>query len=144
VKSSDAPRSIYYFATPKIFGPRRSFFDFEKLRKFQDYYLTGFVRLIETIASATTGPLYVFCPSSVTVEENLRELTEYRIAKQTAESVCAFYDQYSDRIKIVVERLPRTRTDQTGTIIPMPADDPFDVMFPFVERVEQLVNKSAT
>jgi hypothetical protein len=144
LKSGDTPRSIYYFATPRIFGPRRAFFDCEKLQLFQDYYLTGFVRLIETIASATIGPLHVFCPSSVAVNENLRELAEYRIAKQTAESLCAFYDQYSDRIKIIVERLPRTRTDQTGAIMHIPADDPFDVMFPFVERLENLVNKLVT
>ena len=144
LKSSAAPRSIYYFATPKIFGPRRAFFDCEKLQRFQDYYLTGFVRLIETIASATTGPLYVFYPSSTALEENLRELAEYRIAKQTAESLCAFYAQYSDRIKIIVERLPRTRTDQTGTIMPIPADEPLDVMFPIVQQIEDLVNKSVT
>jgi acyl dehydratase len=141
LKNSNAPRSIYYFATPKIFGPRRVFFDCEKLQLFHDYYVKNFVRLIETIASATTGPLHVFCPSSVAVEENLRELAEYRIAKQAAESVCAFYGQHSDRIKIVVERLPRTRTDQTGTIMPIPADEPFEVMFPFVEQIENRVNE---
>ncbi|HXM96374.1 MAG TPA: MaoC/PaaZ C-terminal domain-containing protein [Candidatus Dormibacteraeota bacterium] len=144
LKSSGAPRSIYYFATPKIFGPRRAFFDCEKFQDFQDYYITGFVRLIQTIASATTGLLHVFYPSSVAVQENRRELAEYSIAKQTAESVCAFYNQHSDRIKIVVERLPRTRTDQTGTLMPIPADEPLDVMLPFVERIEHLVSKSRT
>ena len=142
LKSSAAPRSIYYFATPKIFGPRRAFFDCEKLQQFQDYYLTDFVRLIETIASATTGPLHVFYPSTTAVEENLRELAEYRIAKQAAESLCAFYAQYSDRIKIVVERLPRTRTDQTGTIMPIPANEPLAIMLPIVQRIEDLVNES--
>lgn len=142
LKSSAAPRSIYYFATPKIFGPRRAFFDCQKLQHFEDYYLTGFVRLIEAIASATTGLLHVFYPSTTAVEENLRELAEYRIAKQAAESLCAFYTQYSDRIKIVVERLPRTRTDQTGTIMPIPANEPLAVMLPIVHRIEDLVNES--
>jgi acyl dehydratase len=144
LKSPDAPRSIYYFATPRIFGPRRAFFDCEKLQRFQDYYVTGFVRLIEMIASATTGPLHIFYPSSAALEENLRELAEYSIAKQTAESVCAFYNQYSERIKIVVERLPRTRTDQTATLRPIRADEPLDVMLPLVERIEHLVSKSGT
>jgi hypothetical protein len=134
-------RSIYYFATPKIFGPRYSFFDCGKLRSFEDIYVTSFVRLIETVAAATTGPLPVFYPSSIAVEERQRELAEYIIAKQAAESVCAFYNNYSDRIKIIVARLPRTRTDQTSTLLHHPAEEPLKVMLSFVQRTEALIKQ---
>jgi hypothetical protein len=52
--------------------------------------------------------------------------------------MCSFYNQYSRQIDIVVERLPRTMTDQTSTLLPFPAENAVDVMLPIVRRVEKL------
>ena len=49
-----------------------------------------------------------------------------------------FYNQYSGQIEVVVERLPRTKTDQTSTLLPISGENAADVMLPIVERVEKL------
>lgn len=141
LRGHHVPRSIYYFATPKIFSPRCAFFDSRKLSTFEDIYVTSFVRLVTAVSSVTTGRLRVFYPSSIAVEEQKRDLAEYVIAKQAAESVCAFYNHYSDRIKIIVARLPWTKTDQTSALLPLTTEEPLDVMLSFVQRVESLTEK---
>jgi hypothetical protein len=134
--SAAAPRTIYYFATPHIFTRRRSFFSPELLRNFMDYYVIGFSRLIEAAASASKAKLRVLCPSSVAVNENLRELAEYAMAKRAAEDLCAFYNRSSDNIQCIIERLPRINTDQTATLVELPYEDGARVMLPIVRRVE--------
>jgi acyl dehydratase len=134
--SGAAPRTIYYFATPLIFARRRGFFSLDLLQNFIDHYVIGFARLIEAAASQNETKLGVFCPSSVAVVENLRELAEYSMAKKMAEDLCAFYNRFSN-IHCIVERLPRLRTDQTATLVDLPHEDNVQVMLPIVRRVEQ-------
>jgi hypothetical protein len=130
------PRSLYYFATPKIFGRRRGFFDHHLLGEFLDVYVTAFGRLVDATSANCPSSLRVFYPSSIAVLESIRELTEYAIAKRTGEELCAFYNQNAKKIRITVERLPRIRTDQTSTLLPASSEDALTVMLPFVHRME--------
>jgi NADP-dependent 3-hydroxy acid dehydrogenase YdfG len=130
------PRSLYYYATPKIFGRRLGFFDHDRLREFQDVYVTSFGRLIDSVVAACPTTLRVFYPSSVAVTETMREMTEYAMAKRAGEELCAFYNRHTKQIEIIVERLPRIRTDQTSTLLPVPAEDGLEVMLPLVRRME--------
>jgi acyl dehydratase len=134
--SAFAPRTIYYFATSHIFARRRAFFSPDLLQSFIDHYVIGFARLIETAASQSQTKLRVFCPSSVAVVENLRELAEYSMAKRMAEDLCAFYNRFSDKVRCVVERLPRVRTDQTATLLDVPNEDTVSIMLPIIRRIE--------
>jgi hypothetical protein len=138
-----SPRTIYYFATPHIFARRRNFFSRSLFQTFLDYYVVGFSTLIDAAAERSGGKLRFFCPSSVTVDESLREIAEYAMAKRAAEDLCAFYNRFSDRVEIIVERLPRTKTDQTSTLVEIPAEDSVKVMLPIVRRVESNSEKSA-
>jgi MaoC like domain len=137
-KSRQAPRSIYYFATPRIFGRRRGFFSHDTLREFNEIYVTAFGRLLDAATDPGLPKLNVFYPSSVAVTESMREMTEYAMAKRLAEEMCSFYNQHSKQVEIVVERLPRIKTDQTGTLVPFPAESAIDVMLPIVRRVEKI------
>jgi acyl dehydratase len=132
------PRSLYYYATPKIFGRRRGFFDHDMLREFQEVYVTAFGRLIDTAAKNCPTTFRVFYPSSIAVTEPIRELAEYALAKRAGEELCAFYNTHSKQIEIIVERLPRIRTDQTSTLLPVSAQDSLTVMLPLVCRMESL------
>jgi hypothetical protein len=132
-----APRSLYYFATPKIFR-RRGFFDHELLRDFEEVYLSAFGHLIDNIAANGPTKLAVFYPSSIAVSEPMRELAEYSIAKRAGEEMCEFYNRHSESIRILIERLPRIRTDQTSTMLTVPAAEALTVMLPLVQRVEAL------
>ena len=137
-KSTYAPRSIYYFATPRIFGRRRGFFSHDILRAFNEIYVTAFGRVIDAAAAPGPTKLRVFYPSSVAVSEGMREMAEYAMSKRLAEEMCSFYNQHSNLVKIVVERLPRVKTDQTATLVPFPAESAVDVMLPIVRRVEKM------
>jgi acyl dehydratase len=134
--SAAAPRTIYYFATPHIFARRRTFFSSDLLKKFIDCYVIGFSQLVEAACEESKVKLRVFCPSTVAVDQNLRELAEYSMAKRMAEDLCAFYNRFS-RVQCIVERLPRLRTDQTATLVDMPHEDGVQVMLSIVRRVEQ-------
>jgi MaoC dehydratase-like protein len=130
------PRSLYYFATPKMFGRRRGFFDHDLLRDFLEVYVTAFGRLVDGAAANCPTPFRVFYPSSIAATETLREMAEYAMAKRAGEELCAFYNRHAKQIEIIVERLPRIRTDQTSTLLPVPAEDGLNVMLPLVSRVE--------
>jgi short chain dehydrogenase/MaoC like domain len=136
-KSKDAPRSIYYFATPRIFGRRRGFFSHDMLREFNEIYVTAFGKLLDAATVPSSTKLRVFYPSSVAVTEGMREMTEYAMAKRLAEEMCAFYNEHSKDVEIIVERLPRIKTDQTSTLVPFPAESAVDVMLSIVRRVEK-------
>jgi hypothetical protein len=130
------PTSIYYFATPKIIPRRSGLFDFELLAKFNKVYVDAFGRLIERIASLSTHDLAVFYPSTVFVVEKPADLAEYYLAKRLGEEFCAYYSQYSPRVHIEFERLPRVKTDQTASLLAHPTEDSADVMLPLVQRTE--------
>jgi hypothetical protein len=100
-------------------------------------YVTSFGRLIDSVAASSRGKLRVFYPSSIAVTEPMREVVEYGMAKRVGEEMCAFYNRYAKQIEIVVERLPRIRTDQTSTILTVSTEDGLQVMLPLVERIER-------
>lgn len=137
------PRSLYYFATPKIFGRRRAFFDYELLRDFEDVYVTSFGRLIDKLTAGNGAMVKVFYPSSVAVDEPIRALAEYAMAKRLGEELCDFYNRYSTQVEILIDRLPRIKTDQTSTLMEVPAEDAIDVMLPLVSRLEASIRETA-
>jgi hypothetical protein len=130
------PRTIYYFATPRIFARRRSFFSAELLENFLQYYIVGFSRLVDGAARQSKTKLRVFCPSTRAIDENRREIVEYAMVKRMAEDLCSFYNRFSENIEIITERLPRIRTDQTTTLVEVPAEDGLEAMLSIVRRVE--------
>ena len=130
------PRTIYYFATPRIFAQRRGFFSRALFQTFIDYYVIGFSALVDAAVEQSAQKLTVFCPSSAALDESVRELTEYCLAKRAGEDLCGFYNRTSEKVMIVSERLPRTKTDQTSTLVDIPAADSLDVMLPIVRHLE--------
>ncbi len=47
-----------------------------------------------------------------------------------------FYNQNSKTVEIIIERLPRLKTDQTSAIIALPVQNTLEVMVPLVSKVE--------
>jgi len=131
------PRTIYYFATPQIFARWRGLFSRNLLRTFIDHYVAGFAAVVDAASEHGAAKLRVFFPSSVLLDDSGREFAEYRVAKRAGEDLCAFYNRFSDKVEILTERLPRTRTDQTSTLVALPARDALDVMLPIVRRLER-------
>jgi hypothetical protein len=134
-KAREAPNSIYYFATPQIAGRRRGFFDQKLLQEFLTYYVNAFADLLAAVDGASPHTVRIFCPSSIFVEEHQAEMTEYAIAKRASEELCAHYNRSSQKLRILVERLPRMRTDQTNALVEVPAEEAAPIMLPIIRKM---------
>ena len=136
-------RSVYYFATPrKSSGDATAISSITlMLRAISAGCVRWRVRPIwstpscRRISPSPTSHLLSVL-QSIAVTETPRELAEYAIAKRAGEDLCAFYNRYAKGIKIIVERLPRTKTDQTSTLLPLPAESALEIMLPIVQRME--------
>jgi len=56
--------------------------------------------------------------------------------------LCDFYNRYSGQVEILIDRLPRIKTDQTSTLMEVPAEDALQVMLPLVSRMETSIQES--
>lgn len=108
---------LFYFATPRISGRRTANFDADLHERFSAFFVTGFVRAVEGALRLSAGHLRAFYPSSVFVDAPPQSEIEYAAAKAAGESVARSLERCDKRLTILVERLPRTATDQTATIL---------------------------
>jgi NAD(P)-dependent dehydrogenase (short-subunit alcohol dehydrogenase family) len=125
---------LYYYATPRIFVPRREPFDDRLFERFAAFYVTGFARVCAAIRHAVPS-LTVFYPSTTAIDEGVRELTEYAAAKSAGETVCRQLPLADPALRIVVRRLARVATDQTTSILAAGSLDPVDALLPVLRHV---------
>jgi len=67
---------------------------------------------------------------------------EYSLAKIAGEALCAQLRNHLADLDIIVERLPRTQTDQTATVLAVDAEPPLNVMLPIVQSVQAVLNSA--
>jgi NADP-dependent 3-hydroxy acid dehydrogenase YdfG len=127
---------LYYFATGNIAVQKESSFGSSLFDEFIQMYVKGFYDCCNYFGEHGLGPLTVFYPSSVFVESNPPEMTEYSMAKMAGEMLCANMNRAGGRVHIIVSRLPRLLTDQTATVLPAETGDPLKVMLPVVRNVQ--------
>ena len=127
---------LYYFAAPRIFRRRIELYNEQDFRDFTSVFVDGFHRIVDALASMKSGPLTIFYPSSVAVEESATDLLEYAMAKTIGERLCARMEQKIDGLKIVVIRLPRIATRQTETFLKVKSDPPEAAMLPIIRAVQ--------
>ena len=137
----DAPTHIYYFASSRISRPRRPPFDEHLFDDFIDIYVNSFARLVSTLHQAVSGPLRVFYPSTVFIDEMPKEFPEYIAAKSAGETVCKYFTKQVKDIDIVVARLPRMPTDQTSAMIKLAMSDPIEQLLPVLREMSIVGNK---
>jgi NAD(P)-dependent dehydrogenase (short-subunit alcohol dehydrogenase family) len=125
-----APTHLYYFATPAITGRRSAAFNHERFARFTDFYVTGFIRLVEALRALTPDGLSVLYPSTVAVTERPAGMTEYAMAKAAGELLCEDLATYQQDIRIRTVRLPRLATDQTATLQNVETGDPIAALLP--------------
>lgn len=134
------PTQFYYFATPPIAKRRAVLFASEQLQEFNEFYVNGFLRLVEAAVRRAPDGISAFYPSSVYVQERPRNMTEYAMSKAAGEILCAEIARSLGNVRVLVERLPRLPTDQTASLIPV-ADagvSPVSVMLPIVRKMQRL------
>ncbi len=124
IRKVGAPTHLYYFASSRISRPRHSFFEEALLGEFIDIYVNSFARMIAAARQTVSGPLKVFYPSTIFIDEMPREFPEYMAAKSAGEAVCRYLSLHLPDLDVVVKRLPRLPTDQTSGLIKISTSDP--------------------
>jgi hypothetical protein len=137
-----APSSFYYFATPPIFRRKTALYEPDLLREFVCFFVDGFYDLCSALRACQARRLVGFYPSTIAIEAPLQELMEYSLAKIAGEALCAQLRNHLADLDIIVERLPRTQTDQTATVLAVDAEPPLNVMLPIVQSVQAVLNSA--
>jgi acyl dehydratase/NAD(P)-dependent dehydrogenase (short-subunit alcohol dehydrogenase family) len=127
---------LYYFATSNIARQKESPFVTSLFDEFVGMYVKGFYDCCHHLSEHGSGALTAFYPSSIFLENNPPDMTEYCMAKMAGELLCANMNRAGGRVHIVVSRLPRLLTDQTATVLPVGAEDALKVMLPEVRKVQ--------
>ena len=127
---------LYYFATPHIFRQKAGWWDPHRFAEFCAVYVNGFASACAALR-ARGGAFSAFYPSSVAVDERPRDMTEYSMAKAAGEMLCADMNRFERNVRVVVARLPRVATDQTATLVTVPAADAVETMLPIVREMQE-------
>jgi hypothetical protein len=121
------PSHLLYFATPHIALAESARFSADLFRRYGAYYVEGFVRLVEALA-ADGAPLAAFYPSTAALDQIQPKALEYASAKAAGEAACRHLERLYPRLRVLVSRLPRVRTDATATVMPVEAAEAAEVM----------------
>jgi hypothetical protein len=132
---ADVPTHAYYFATPTIFRPQSTIFVRGRLEEFLSIYVNGFWELVQALR-ARQPLISIFYPSSVSITERPRGMTEYTMAKSAGEVLCADINASMSPLHVSVARLPRLLTDQTLTIAATEAALSLETILPIIREVQ--------
>ena len=119
------PNNLCYFATPFIAKGAGEGFSPKSFAHFSDFYVQGFLALVQAALALGPPSLRVLYPSSVAVEELPADMREYAAAKLAGEAICGFLRKSQPQaLRLWAPRFPRLDTDQMPTFLPVPSADP--------------------
>lgn len=128
------PSQLYHFATPQIFRQKSAAFDPALCAEMMQIYNYAFHDLCQ-ICLEHSGRLRAFYPSTVAIDEPPRDALEYVTAKSAGEALVTMMGKSTPGLTVTSKRLPRTETDQTATIFPVPAAASSAVMLPIIREI---------
>jgi len=144
VANRSKPLYLYYFATPFIFGAAKGRFSSQRFTTLSEYYVTGFLRTVQTVAVSSTGLQKILYPSSAAIEELPLDMGEYAAAKMAGEILCDFLQKANPGLTIHKPRLPRIATDQTVSLLPVSNQDPVSVLLTNLRYLRQMSHDELT
>ena len=112
-------------------------YDKNLYNSFYEIYVSSFKRLVNYFNKQSTK-ISIFYPSSIVINNPLPELSEYTDAKIEGEKLCKEFNSLKN-ISILVSRIPRTRTDQTMSLLEAKSENPEDVMLPIIREMPHSV-----
>ena len=128
------PTSLCYFATPFMFSGAQGPFSAALFRTFCHYYVTGFRSVLEAAGNVRS----VLYPSSTAIDDVPSNLMEFAAAKSAGEILCRSLAAAQSNVRFHVPRFPRLATDQTATLLRVPAADPAQ---PILAALRELVRR---
>ncbi|UCD79426.1 MAG: SDR family NAD(P)-dependent oxidoreductase [Desulfobacterales bacterium] len=138
IANCSKPLYLYYFATPHIFGAAKGKFSSQRFATFCEFYVSGFLRTVASVADAATGLQKVFYPSSTAIEELPLDMGEYAAAKMAGEILCEFLQKAHPGLVIYKPRLPRVATDQTVSLLPVGNQEPVSILLSNLRCLRQM------
>jgi NAD(P)-dependent dehydrogenase (short-subunit alcohol dehydrogenase family) len=108
---------LYYFASPRIRPNNSGEFDGALVDHYSAYYVSGLNRLLSCLLDRRPDGITLLNPSTIYLDEPDQGFAEYAAAKASSEAFCHEYvDSLGARLRVVVPRLPRLKTDQTNSL----------------------------
>lgn len=123
-----APTHVLYFATPRMTPRRQPQFSAATLRRLSAVYVDGLARTYRVCRRLTDGPLTLFFPSVQWVEQPARGTAESAAAKAAGEAACQALASMDRKLRVVTQRFPRMKTDQSQSLTPAAAEDPLSLL----------------
>jgi hypothetical protein len=115
------PTHLAYFASPPIFVGAGGAYSAQLEKRFDDVYIGGFEAILDHLdVDRLQGVLW---PSSEAVDHDVPGLAEYATVKRRGEVRCERFARQHGRLTLATPRLPRLRTDQTASFVPVDYDD---------------------
>lgn len=115
------PTHLAYFASPPIFDGSAGAYSADLERRFASVYLDGFDAVLAQLSiERLRGVLW---PSSEAVADPVPGLAEYATVKRLGEDRCSAVAREHPHLVVATPRLPRLRTDQTASFLPVDYDD---------------------
>jgi hypothetical protein len=115
------PTHLAYFASPPIFDGAGGTYSTQLEERFRTVYVDGFEAVLAHLAvDRLEGVLW---PSTEAVDHDVPGLAEYAAVKRRGEALCAALAREHDQLTVAAPRLPRLRTDQTASFLPVDYDD---------------------
>jgi hypothetical protein len=130
------PTHVYYFASPRIAMNKGDDFNLDLWRMFSSIFVEGFARVINCVKETYGTNLAAFYPSTVYIDEQLQEFSEYISAKTAGEKLCAHMTKHINGLQVLVKRLPRMPTDQTAGLIRLPTSEPLPWLLEVVTEMQ--------
>ena len=128
------PTHLYYFAGPRIhLGTEAS--GVVEQRSYARFFVEGFERIVRETRKLTSGPLSVFFPSTVFIDQPVKGANAYRVAKLEGEAVCRELKRSEGELTCHIRRLPRLRTDQTVTLMASDVAEPLPMVLATLREI---------
>ncbi len=115
------PTHLAYFASPPIFDGASGAYSSTLEQRFASIYIDGLEAVLDQLAlDRLHGVLW---PSSEAVDHDVPGLAEYATVKRRGEERCVALGREHGHLTVATPRLPRLRTDQTASFLPIDYDD---------------------
>ena len=138
------PSSVYYFATPRIFGRTEGLLEKARFYEFLETYVNRFYALCSYLRESGIESLTIFYPSSIAVDSRPESMTAYAMAKAAGEILCDSMTVHWPGFRVIARRLPRMATDQTATLVSVDSMPIMDTMLPIISEVEHSILRATT
>ncbi len=125
----DPLTDILYFASPHIDINSDGKFDWTLFDSYLAVYAQPLAPLLAVLADRMAADgAKLFWPSSTFIDQPVRGFAEYAAAKSAGETICRSLELSHPNLTVATPRLPRMRTDQTLSIMPIETAEPLDIL----------------